>query len=127
MNYKLSITLAVVMGLYGCQQETEQASIAHETEAQSAPAAIELVSGIDKSGFNESIRPQDDFFDYVNGTWVDNTEMPADKARWGTFDALAEQSQKDVRSLVEEVSTAENVEDGTPTQKIRDYESGVRN
>ena len=121
MNYKLSITLAVVMGLYGCQQETEQASVANETEAQSAPAAIELVSGIDKSGFNESIRPQDDFFDYVNGTWVDNTEMPADKARWGTFDALAEQSQKDVRSMVEEVSTAENVEAGTPTQKIRDY------
>ena len=121
MNYKLTIILAVAMSLYGCQQESDQAAVAQKAEAKPAPAAIELVSGIDQSGFNESVRPQDDFFDYVNGTWVENTEMPADKARWGTFDALAEQSQKDVRTLVEEVSTAENAEIGTPTQKIRDF------
>jgi len=121
MNYKLTITLALAMGLYGCQQETDQAAVTHKVEAKPGPVAVELVSGIDRSGFNESVRPQDDFFGYVNGTWVENTEMPADKARWGTFDALAEQSQKDVRTLVEEVSTAANVETGTATQKIRDF------
>jgi predicted metalloendopeptidase len=121
MNYKLTITFAVVIGLYGCQQEAEQTTATHESEAVPAPAAIELISGIDQSGFNESVRPQDDFFDYVNGTWVNNTEIPADKARWGTFDALGEQSQKDVRALVDEVSAAEDVATGSPTQKIRDF------
>jgi len=121
MNYKLTITLAVAIGLYGCQQEAEQSAAAHKAEPAAAPAAIELVSGIDQTGFNESVRPQDDFFAYVNGTWVDNTEMPADKARWGTFDALGEQSQKDVRTLVDEVSAAESVEADSPTQKIRDF------
>jgi endothelin-converting enzyme/putative endopeptidase len=116
MNYKLTMTMAVAFGLYGCQQEADQSSV-----SAAAPAAIELVSGIDQSGFNDSVRPQDDFFDYVNGTWVDNTEMPADKARWGTFDALREQSQKDIRTLVEEVSAAEGVATGSPTQKIRDF------
>jgi putative endopeptidase len=130
MNYKLTITLAVLIGLYGCQQEADQAAVAQQAEpkaapataaVEAAPAVVELSSGIDKSGFNEAVRPQDDFFDYVNSTWVDNTEIPSDKARWGTFDALAEQSQRDVRTLVEEVSAAENVETGTPTQKIRDF------
>jgi putative endopeptidase len=129
MNYKLTITLAVLIGLYGCQQEADQSAVAQQAESKAAPAAaveaapavVELSSGIDESGFNEAVRPQDDFFDYVNSTWVDNTEIPSDKARWGTFDALAEQSQRDVRTLVEEVSAAENVETGTPTQKIRDF------
>ena len=121
MNYKLTITLAVAIGLYGCQQEPSQSTAENKPEAAAAPAAVELVSGIDQSGFDESVRPQDDFFDYVNGSWVQNTEMPADKARWGTFDALGEQSQKDVRALVDEVSAADNVEAGTPVQKIRDF------
>jgi len=131
MNYKLTITLAILIGLYGCQQESEQAAVSQaeklqtDVQAVSEPEATAVVigptSGIDKGGFDESVRPQDDFFDYVSGTWVDNTEIPADKARWGTFDALGEQSQKDVRTLVEEVSAAGDVEAGTPTQKIRDF------
>ncbi len=130
MNYKLTITLVVLTGLYGCQQEADQAAVAQQAEPKAAPAAtaveaapavVELSSGIDKSGFNEAVRPQDNFFDYVNSTWVDNTEIPSDKARWGTFDVLAEQSQRDVRTLVEEVSAAEIVKTGTPTQKIRDF------
>lgn len=126
MNNKLAIGLAAAIGLYGCQQEAETSSGVQAAKPSPAPTTSSeqvkaLVSGIDKSGFNDSVRPQDDFFDYVNGTWVDNTEIPADKARWGSFDALRDQSQKDVRTLVEEVSATENVEDGTPTQKIRDF------
>jgi hypothetical protein len=111
MNYKLAIGLAAAIGLYGCQQEAEQASVSETakpsraaTAAKTAPQIVELGSGIDKNGFDESVRPQDDFFDYVNGTWLKETEIPADKARWGTFDVLGEQSQKDIRALVEEVS-----------------------
>jgi endothelin-converting enzyme/putative endopeptidase len=90
------------------------------TEA-AAEATPTLGSGIDLAGFDTSVRPQDDFFGYVNGTWLANTEIPADKARWGTFDVLNEQSDKDVRALVQEVSAAENVEPGSPKQKIRDF------
>ena len=96
MNYKLTTTLSVLIGLYGCQQEADQANVTSQAEPNAAPTvtevepvAAELVSGIDKTGFDTSVRPQDDFFDYVNGSWVDNTEIPADKARWGSFDALA--------------------------------------
>lgn len=128
MNYKFTITLALLFGLYGCQQESEQAAVSHQAEAQAAaasaesvPAATELVSGIDQSGFDQAVRPQDDLFAYVNGGWLKNAEIPADKARWGTFQALNEQSNKDVRALVEEVSASKVVQNNTPTQKIRDY------
>ncbi|MGB7452609.1 MAG: M13-type metalloendopeptidase [Lysobacterales bacterium] len=128
MKYKLTITLAVLIGLYGCQQEADQAAETTQTESAFAPPSTEvasvkteLTSGIDQSDFSETVRPQDDFFDYVNGPWVENTEMPGDRARWGTFDALREQSDKDIRTLVEEVSVAEDVEDGSATQKIRDF------
>ena len=128
MNYKLTITLAILIGLYGCQQEPEQAVVTPQAEPEAVStveeavaATTELTSGIDQSEFSDTVRPQDDFFDYVNGNWVANTEMPADRARWGTFDALREQSDKDVRNLVEEVSAKQDVENGSPTQKIRDF------
>ena len=124
MNYKLTSTLAVLIGLYGCQQEADQAAATAQAEqpaSEIVSVATELTSGIDQSEFSETVRPQDDFFDYVNGNWVTNTEMPADRARWGTFDELREQSDKDIRTLVEEVSLTQDVQDGTPTQKIRDF------
>ena len=121
MNYKLTMTLAAAIGLYGCQQESNEATVAAQAEPAPAPAPVELVSGIDRSGFDESVRPQDDLFAYVNGGWIKATEMPADKARWGIFDALGEKSQEDVRNLVEEVSATSDVEAGSPTQKIRDF------
>jgi putative endopeptidase len=121
MKYKLTITLAIAIGLYGCQQEAEQVSTTVKPESSPAPAVVELVSGIDTTGFDQSVRPQDDFFDYVSGAWVAATEIPADKARWGTFDSLREQSQKDIRALVDEVSASENVETEGPKQKIRDF------
>jgi len=125
MNYKLTIGLAAVIGLSGCQQETETAASAHADNPEPASSIVveaqELTSGIDSGGFNESVRPQDDFFDYVNGAWIENTEMPADKARWGNFDVLGEKSQKDIRALVEEVSSAQDVVAGSPSQKIRDF------
>ena len=130
MNKRLRLAMAAGMmatfGLAGCQKaEQESMPTASETAPEPsievAEAPAQVGSGIDMSGFDTNVRPQDDFFDYVNGKWVAETELPSDRARWGTFDALREQSQKDVRSLVEEVSAAENVEQGSATQKIRDF------
>ncbi|MBP2436737.1 putative endopeptidase [Microbacterium amylolyticum] len=76
-----------------------------------------LPSGIATSEFSETIRPQDDLFRYVNGSWMDRTEIPGDKARWGAFHVLAEQAEKRVREIVEESQSAEP---GTEARKIGD-------
>lgn len=133
MNYKLTVALAVTMALYGCQQQNEQPQ-ADATTAESVSQVessankeavvaepVVLGSGIDTSGFNTDVRPQDDFFEYVNGKWVAETEMPGDRARWGSFDMLRDQSEADVLALVEEVSATDGVENGTAAQKIRDF------
>lgn len=124
----LAAAIAAALGLAGCQQKAEEENVSSQAEPPvEAPVAVvavtepELGSGIDQSGFDTVVRAQDDFFDHVNGKWVAETEMPADKARWGTFDQLRESAQEDVRALVEEVSAADDVAAGSATQKIRDY------
>ncbi|MDH3767888.1 MAG: M13 family metallopeptidase, partial [Gammaproteobacteria bacterium] len=76
---------------------------------------------MDKSGFDPSVRAQDDFFEAYNGGWLQNTEIPSDQARWGSFNILHEKSQNDIRALVEVVSRQQNVAAGSAAQKIRDY------
>ncbi|VXB55256.1 Putative endopeptidase [Microbacterium sp. 8M] len=76
-----------------------------------------LPSGLAIGDFDPAIRPQDDLYRHVNHTFLENTEIPADKARWGSFHMLADQSEKDVRAIIEEAQTAEP---GTEARKIGD-------
>lgn len=57
-------------------------------------------SGIDLAELDTSIRPQDDLFRYVNGKWIARTEIPADKARYGSFAVLAENAEEAVRNII---------------------------
>ena len=50
-------------------------------------------SGLALDELSNEIRPQDDLFRYVNGEWIARTEIPEDKARWGSFHLLAEQDE----------------------------------
>jgi len=74
-------------------------------------------SGIALDELSADIRPQDDLFRHVNGAWLDRTEIPDDKARWGSFHLIAEQAEKDVHAIIEE---AQSAEPGTETRKIGD-------
>ncbi|MBT1177500.1 peptidase M13 [Bifidobacterium callimiconis] len=61
-----------------------------------------LISGIDPASFSSVIKPSDDFFRYVNGPWIDTYSLPEDRARFGAFDKLAENAEKDVRDILED-------------------------
>ncbi len=80
----------------------------------------ELTSGITKKNMDTLVNPGDDFEAFVNGTWVKNNKIPADKASYGAFDILLDQSQKDVKSIIEEASKGD-FKDGSDQQKIGDY------
>lgn len=79
-----------------------------------------LMSGIDPNNMDKSVRPQDNFYLYANGGWLKTTEIPADKASYGSFYILYEKSQKNLRSIIEECANSENKK-GTARQKIGDY------
>ncbi|NHI15836.1 M13 family metallopeptidase [Microbacterium excoecariae] len=79
--------------------------------------AMTLPAGLATEEFSDSIRPQDDLYRYVNGSWIERTDIPSDKARWGAFHQLAEQAEKDVRQIVEESRAAE---EGSEPRKVGD-------
>src|SRR5690606_34854423 len=58
--------------------------------------------GINTSYMDKNVKPSEDFFRFVNGTWLDNTEIPADRTRWGSFDELRKNTDDDVKSILEE-------------------------
>ncbi len=80
-----------------------------------APAAIGAW-GVDLSARDLSVKPGDDFFRYANGTWLANTEIPADRTRWGTFDILREKADNDARVIIEEVALAGGAAGLQPTK-----------
>jgi putative endopeptidase len=91
------------------------------TEA-AGDAAAALRSGIDTSYLDETIRPGDDFFAYVNGKWIAETEIPADKSNYGTFNILGDAAQEDVRAIIERSATGDFAK-GTDEQKVGDLYS----
>lgn len=59
---------------------------------------------IDRSNMDLSVKPGDNFYLYANGNWVKNTPVPPSKTRWGSFDALAEQSSEALKGLLEDAA-----------------------
>ncbi|NNC12659.1 peptidase M13 [Planctomonas sp. JC2975] len=79
-----------------------------------------LDSGILLDELDPGIRPQDDLFRHVNGKWINRTDIPADKARWGSFMILAEESEKAVREIID---AAQDAQEGTEARKFGDLYS----
>lgn len=71
--------------------------------------------GIDISLMDKSVKPSDDFFNFVNGTWLKNAEIPADRTRWGSFDELRQKTDKDALSILK--NAAENPKYGSATDQ----------
>lgn len=78
-----------------------------------------------KGRIDENVRPQDDFFAYVNRKWLADHPIPADETRWGQFNVLHDEAQKHVRSICENLQ-GKTFPAQTLEQQIRDfYDSGL--
>jgi len=75
---------------------------------------------IDKKNLDESIDPGVNFYQYANGGWIKNNPLPAEFSRYGSFDALAEENNERVKTLVEEVAAC-NAEEGSINRKVGDF------
>lgn len=89
------------------------------TAVQMTPTTVkdQKKSGIDHQYFDQTVKGSDDFYQHVNGGWIKNTEIPADKSRWGTFDILHEESLKQLHDIVDELSKQQLV-NGSSEQKV---------
>lgn len=83
------------------------------------PEPATLGSGIDTQYMDTSTKPGDDFFRYMNGEWLDETEIPADKSNYGGFIILADEAQENIKAIIEESATGDFAK-GSDEQKVGD-------
>jgi putative endopeptidase len=81
-----------------------------------ALAACTTTGSIDRSGFDASVRPQDDLYRAFNGRWLATTPIPADKSNWGSFAILRDQSDQRVRTIVDELAAQRSNASGVARQ-----------
>ena len=75
--------------------------------ATTAPAPHPtLHSGIDLQYVDTLVRPQDDAYQYLNGKWLRNYQLPADKAAVGSFTALQDKTEEQLRTIVDALDQA---------------------
>ena len=106
---------AFVLTACGGQEASQTAASADIDTLDSADAerVVETTSrddwgefGLDLYAMDPSVEAGDDFFRYVNGTWYDEFEMPADRTRYGSFTLLREKSEQRVKFIIDDLAAA---------------------
>ena len=100
-SYRLTIFLTVLLAVYA--------------------AANAQNKGFDTSRMDTSVEACTDFFEYANGTWLKNTQIPSTESRWGTFNILADRNTTILKELLEEAAKTKNAPKGSDTQLIGDF------
>jgi putative endopeptidase len=102
------------------------AAFAGAAEPLAASAAAPL-SGIDAQHIDTGVRIQDDFFSHINGKWIKSTEIPGDKSSWGAFAKLADDTQPQVRAIIEAAQADKRQKAGSEARKIGDLYASFMN
>ena len=76
-------------------------------------------NGLDFTAFDKSIRPQDNFYDFVNGTWMKTAKIPSDKSTWGSFNKLAEDTDNNSMTILHSLLN-DQFAPGSEGKKIQD-------
>ena len=114
---KITISLLALSGivfLNSCAVKTPTAEVKVE---ETQPKAVEE-NGLNLDYMDTSVRPQDDFFNYVNGNWYKTAEIPSDKASWGSFNKLREDVDNASVEVLNKILT-DKFAAGTEGQKIQ--------
>jgi putative endopeptidase len=109
----------VLAGCSGSGTGNEGSPLTQESEPTAAV-------GIDLTGIDKAVRPGDDFFDYANGTWLKNTEIPADRANTGTFFVVFQKAEQRTADLIRDLAGT-NPQPGTDARKVADFYAAFMN
>jgi putative endopeptidase len=71
-----------------------------------------------RPGMDPDIRPQDDLFGHVNGRWLAEAEIPADRSSWGSFVHLADVAEEQVRAIIEDLAAGDDAVQHPDGRKI---------
>ena len=102
MNLKKTVYIGALasIAIVGCKDNTTEQEV------------VSITNGINVDLMDKTISPNEDFFQFINGTWLKNNTIPDDRTRWGSFDELRKMTDDDVLSIVNkamnDVSIKEN-------------------
>jgi len=88
-------SLLLPLLLVGCAETPD-------TDEDTSPQAMHGTLGFDPADLDSAVRPQDDFWRWVNGRWLDTTEIPADRLSYGTLQMLYDRTQAQLLALIED-------------------------
>ncbi|HEX7384228.1 MAG TPA: M13 family metallopeptidase, partial [Burkholderiaceae bacterium] len=91
--------------------------------AADAPAAKPAIGdfGVDLANRDASVKPGDDFNRYASGKWLDSYQLKDYETRYGAFNELADQSEKQTHEILEDLLKRTDLAPGSNEQKLRDY------
>lgn len=115
MKTTLSCIVAT-LALSACSPAPNQ-DASQDSSETTAGVPVALSSGIMKENMNLAVKPGDDFFNYVNGKWLDKTDIPADKSSYGGFSILRDEAQENVMDIIKSSSEGDFAED-SDEQKV---------
>ena len=95
-------------------------AVAAEPAAKTAPASAQPLSGISTQYMDPAVRAQDDMFSYTNGNWLKTTEIPAEKASWGSFAKLRDDVTPQIRGIIEALQQDTKQKPGSQARKVGD-------
>ncbi len=76
--------------------------------------------GFNTKDIDRSVRPQDDFYTYANGTWLKKNKIPPTEARWGSFTMLRYKTEHQLRAIIRDLLALKRAPQGSPKQLVRD-------
>jgi putative endopeptidase len=82
-------------------------------------------SGLDVSGFDRTVAPQDDLYRHVNAGWLARVTIPGDRVTFGAFAELQDKTEADLRAIIEELAARPDRPRGSPAQQIADLYASV--
>ena len=103
---RLAASVALALGLVsvaGCSPEpksSESQVTQKETKQSAQQVTKELQSGIDLENMSTLASPANDFYMYVNGKWLDDVKIPADKSNYGSFTKLYDDAQENLKTII---------------------------
>jgi putative endopeptidase len=115
---RFSVCAIGIAGLSAC--------VSNPPPAVKAPPPAAMHSGVDLQYVDSSVRPQDDVYEYLNGKWLRDFQLPADRGAAGSFSAIEDSTEEQLRGIVEGLGKAPP--DGDPdARKLADLYASFMN